>query len=272
MDDAPPETTTAHVKLETMAGAVELEVTVPNALVILDQFLPVARELTEGLVELGVSVAERQGKTVSCRAGCGACCRQLVPIAEVEARRVGRLVEEMPEPRRSLVKARFSEARERLEAAGLLEKLEKVDEWVEGDSRRLGIDYFREGIACPFLENESCSIHPDRPIACREYLVTSPAENCTAPSAETVCCVKLPSSVWNALARFDPPRPGSTAIRWVPLVLARSWAESHPELPQSRPGPELLRELIDRVVGSGTTPSIASESSSSTAELDGLTQ
>jgi Fe-S-cluster containining protein len=34
---------------------------------------------------------------------------------------------------------------------------------------------------CPFLEDESCSIHPDRPLVCREYLVTSPAELCAGP-------------------------------------------------------------------------------------------
>ncbi len=41
--------------------------------------------------------------------------------------------------------------------------------------------YFHLGIACPFLEDESCSIHADRPISCREYLVTSPAVNCADP-------------------------------------------------------------------------------------------
>ena len=40
-----------------------------------------------------------RGVRVSCRAGCGACCRQLVPIAEAEARRIRDLVEAMPEPR-----------------------------------------------------------------------------------------------------------------------------------------------------------------------------
>ncbi|HEY5241787.1 MAG TPA: YkgJ family cysteine cluster protein [Polyangiaceae bacterium] len=30
-----------------------------------------------------------------------------------------------------------------------------------------------ETVSCPFLEEESCSIHPDRPPICREYLVTS---------------------------------------------------------------------------------------------------
>ena len=33
-----------------------------------------------------------------------------------------------------------------------------------------------------------------------------------------------------------------------PLILALEWAEAHPEEPPARPGPELLRELIERIV------------------------
>src|SRR5262249_43913345 len=140
---------------------------------------------------------------ISCRKGCGACCRQAVPITTVEARRLRELVDELPEPRRSEVQARFAEARRRLTEAGLLEKLLYPEQWTEGEARTLGVAYFQQAIACPFLESESCSIYHDRPMACREYLVTSPAENCSRPTAEGVRCLPLPFSVWKAVARLD---------------------------------------------------------------------
>jgi Fe-S-cluster containining protein len=247
----------ARVKLQMEAGDLEMQVELPRDPVALDQLLPLAQGLADGLVTLGVAAEQAEGRSISCRAGCGACCRQIVPIAEVEARRIGRLVDEMPDDRRAAVESRFAKAREQLAISELLETLERRDDWRPGESREVGTRYFRESIACPFLEHESCSIHPDRPIACREYLVTSPAENCAAPTAETVKCVKLPASVWNALARFDAPRGGGSAIRWVPLVLALSWARENTEEPPARPAPELLRELIDRVTRSGQTPAIA---------------
>ena len=51
---------------------------------------------------------------------------------------------------------------------------------------QLSSQYFDLQIACPFLENESCSIHVDRPSICREYHVTSPAERCSRVYQESI--------------------------------------------------------------------------------------
>jgi Fe-S-cluster containining protein len=80
------------------------------------------------------------------------------------------------------------------------------------------MEYFSKGIPCPFLEDESCSIHENRPLICRQYLVTSPASHCRKPSAETISRVPLAADVLRALIRIeaqDQDRP-----RFVPLVLA----------------------------------------------------
>jgi Fe-S-cluster containining protein len=216
--------------------------------------LPLVQSFANAVVGVATEAAEEQGRQISCRKGCGACCRQLVPIAEVEARNLAAVVEAMPEPRRSQVRARFTEARRRLTETGMLETLLRREEWQEGEGRSIGSAYFRQGIPCPFLEDESCSIHPDRPIACREYLVTSPAENCANPSAETVDCVKLPMRLWTALARFDAVGPEERFIRWVPLVLAPEWAAAHPEEPAPQPGPDLLRRFFDHLTSHKRAP------------------
>src|SRR5262249_6005033 len=83
------------------------------------QLLPVSRRFDEAVVGLGGRAAEAKGKKVSCKAGCGACCRQLVPISGSEARHLRNMVNRLPEPRRAEVRARFAEARRRPEAAGV---------------------------------------------------------------------------------------------------------------------------------------------------------
>jgi Fe-S-cluster containining protein len=239
---------TARIGLQLPAGRIDLEVTAPDGDVAVDRVLPLARALADRVMELTVLDAESQGRSISCRAGCGACCRQLVPIGAAEARGFAELVDSMPGPRRAQLRRRFDEALGRLDEAGVLADLHRRDAWEADDRRRVGLAYFDAGVACPFLEAESCSIHPDRPIACREYLVSSPAENCSHPTPEGIDAVKPPTSVWTAAARLEPPAPGARSIRWTPLVLALHRAEAEAE-PLPRPARTLVAELFGNISG-----------------------
>lgn len=234
----------ARIALRLPAGGVELEVEAPDADVPVDRVLPLARALADKVVELTVLDVEEHGRSISCRAGCGACCRQLVPIGTPEAHRIAALVEAMPEPRRDEVRRRFAEAVRRLDASGQLADLEARDDWSQDDRRRVGMAYFELGGACPFLEDESCSIHPERPLACREYLVTSPAENCAHPTPEGIAMVAMPCSPWTAAARLEPSLPGARSIPWTPLTLALEYATAHPEGPAVRPARAIVEELF----------------------------
>lgn len=242
---------TATVALTSPDWELRTTMTVPAGPMPLIQLLPLAQSFADAVVDSAAKVAEGQGQRISCKKGCGACCRQLVAIAEVEARHIGNLVNELPEPRRTEIRARFAEARRRLDEMGLLDRLLHPEGWGAGEVGPLGLGYFHLGIPCPFLEDESCSIHRDRPIACREFLVTSPAENCARPTADNVQRVPLPLRVWTALARFDEVEPSPRITRWVPLILAPEWAEAHPDEPPARPGPTLLRELFDHLTKTG---------------------
>ncbi len=226
---------------------VRMELTLPSAPTRLESLLPVFQRVADSLVGLAAERAEAGGRTISCARGCGACCRQIVPITEAEARRVARLVEELPEPRRTEVRARFERARERLGEAGLLPRLRSPDAFEKEEFSPFGLAYFHLGIPCPFLEEESCSIYADRPISCREYLVTSPAACCADPKPETVERVELAATVWTALARAGATRPLSRFIPWVPLVLAPEWAAEHPEEIDPRPPEELIRGVFEEM-------------------------
>jgi Fe-S-cluster containining protein len=231
---------TLTIGIEIFGERVTDDYEVPAGRVRPRRLLPVVRALAETVVDRSIRRAESEGRTISCRAGCGACCRQLVPISRTEAHGIRELVESLPEPRRADVEARFSDARRRLEQVGLLERL--LDPPSDEEGRfALATDYFAAGIPCPFLEDESCSIHPERPVVCREYLVTSPAEHCAEPSPETVAPVHVSSAVSERIHRMEAPSPDA---RWVPLALAPAWSAEHPEEPASRTAPELLGALL----------------------------
>ncbi len=233
-----------RVGLKVWGDEVEMEMSLPAAPARLDSLLPVFQKVADGLVDLAVERAAGEGRTVSCRKGCGACCRQLVPISEAEARRIGRLVEEMPEPRRQEIRDRFAKARERLAAADLLSKLENRQAFADAEVAPFGLEYFHLGVACPFLEEESCSIHPDRPISCREYLVTSPAVNCADPKPGIIDQVEMPAKVWTALARAGATGSPDRFLPWVPLILAPEWAAAHPDASEPRPVEEVFQGVF----------------------------
>ena len=249
MRDASPSTITATAELAVAGRKLAVRLTVPTRPTRPRELLPLYRALAESFVAAGVANARDEGRTVSCRKGCGACCRQLVPISELEARRIAEVVEEMPEPRRSEVRTRFAAARERLDELGLLELLEHPSRIAPTEARTFGLRYFNAAVACPFLEDESCSIYEERPIACREYLVTSPAENCARPTLETIDCVDVPAKVSRAI-RWLTADAAAPHASWVPLILAPAWAAAHPdEIEIERSGPDLVRELFGRLSG-----------------------
>ncbi|HEY2414744.1 MAG TPA: YkgJ family cysteine cluster protein [Pirellulaceae bacterium] len=214
--------------------------------------LPVARQLSEQLTAIGIETAARDGRQVSCRAGCGACCRQLVAISLPEAMALADVVAAMPPERQVVVRRRFAEALDRLEANGLLEpKQPDRDRYLTQPTAAgrsvaapLAQRYFRQGIACPFLEEESCSIYADRPLVCREYLVTSPAEDCDRLFETPVERVELPVRVGNVMVQLAH-RVGGAPCETIPLVLALEFAEAHrDEFKELHRGLDLVAELV----------------------------
>ncbi|MBW3622747.1 MAG: YkgJ family cysteine cluster protein, partial [Armatimonadetes bacterium] len=191
-EDTSPEIVTAHIEFSVAGKRMQAEIGVPAGPTHPTELLPLFRSLADLVVNAGEEAANAGGERTSCRKGCGACCRQLVPISETEARRIRDLVEELPEPRRSRIRERFAQARRRLEESGFLDQLLAPQSFAPEDVNPFGMEYFRLGIPCPFLEEESCSIHPERPLACREYLVTSPAEHCADPTAEKIRRIPIP--------------------------------------------------------------------------------
>jgi Fe-S-cluster containining protein len=247
-NDRQPENTTIKVELGIAGRKVRLSIPVPSGPTSPYEMLPIFRSLAESFINQAVKDAESRGKRISCTKGCGACCRQLVPISKVEAHRLNDLVKAMPEERRADVMARFAEARRSLEQSGLLERLQHSEEMGRAERIELGIDYFNQRIACPFLEDESCSIHPERPIACREYLVTTPAINCSNPTPETVECIEVVAKVSNAVAALDSGS-ATDPDGWIPLVLALDWAAENPDIALPEPGPDILKKMFENLAG-----------------------
>jgi Fe-S-cluster containining protein len=246
-ENCEPERASYNFELTAAGRTIEASVSLPEADVRMADLLPVLMAFSNALVTLGEDASREVGKPVSCRAGCGACCRQLVPVSEPEARYLAELVQAMPAEQAARVRERFRAALDAL-GADLVDRLRDTEQLKDLEMRRaIGLEYFRASVACPFLENERCSIHERRPLSCREYLVSSPAENCKQPTAETIAMVPVPVKLSEIIYCFGDGL-GKDRTRWVPLVLALEWATAHAKEPQPRwPAPALFERILGAV-------------------------
>ena len=235
-------------RIDAAERSLEASVHLPDGSLRPVELLPIILSLTNAVVSLSEAQAIEEGGTISCRAGCGACCRQLVPVSELEALHLAQVVAAMPQERRERVAARFRDACER--AADTLAPLNDVkDEAGVAELGKVADRYFDLGIPCPFLEDESCGIHPHRPAVCREYLVTSDPIHCARLDPLQIKRIPVPVKVSETLIYFRDGcgTPEPTAM---PLIRALDWAAEHGNDPQpSVPSVELFQNFIKEFVG-----------------------
>lgn len=112
-------------------------------------------------VDSVVHATTHQGEQLDCKAGCSHCCHVRVEALEPEV---------------------FQIAKELKNIAP--EKLEEIIGRLRNHAATInGISVFDHHIACPFLEDELCSIYPIRPAVCRKAH-SFDVESCKSPGSE----------------------------------------------------------------------------------------
>ncbi|TPW13967.1 MAG: hypothetical protein FD129_1168 [bacterium] len=156
-------------------------------------------------------------------------------------------VDEQDPIRRAATIGRFEAIDSALDERAMIEPL--LDMRVGGDPfRSLNVAYFEMKMACPFLIDESCSIHPDRPVACREYSVTSDPRFCANPFEPGIEKVPMPLPLSASLAWMTSELMGEPPIL-VPLPLAPRFARDHGAWRSRRwPGLEIFQHFM-RIAG-----------------------
>lgn len=228
---------------QVLGQLVSIDVTPLPAMARLDEALPVLRALDDQLVAIAVS---KHREPVSCARGCSACCRiQPVPVTPAEAYGLLRLVEELPEPKRGTILARFADREARLASAGLIETyLRGRPAASEEEAKSNASAYLNLRLPCPFLEpDESCGIYAQRPFVCREYCVTSDKQLCDDPLAPQIKTVPVIASM--AKVNLETSAVSAGMNHTIPLTLALAYARDHrEELERTHPGTDLLGRTI----------------------------
>lgn len=252
------------LRMETATGPVRGKIAVPSGPMRLAELVPLAWELTAIQLREATRKLEAESRSIRCGAKCGACCRQLVPLSAPEVFHLGEYVASQPEERRSLWLSGFDRAIRALGESGLRGPLSDPRRNPD-DEMAIAAAYFRLALPCPFLENESCGIHSDRPVACREFNVTSEPELCADPIHNPIERVSLPTPLSDALARLTCELTG-LEIKLIPLTLAPVWAGAHAELDRRTwPGPDLFRRFMALAGGAAEAEGPSGETADASA-------
>lgn len=240
-----------EISLQTPSGEVSTAVGVPTSFVPVTAILPLMRSLGEEVQTLELAQVREAGQTVSCQKGCAACCRMLVPISVPEAFALAQSIDRLAPQERERLLSKIDVAQQQLARAGVLQQLSALaespnpgsDEAIEPLNRA----YYALRMPCPFLDNEVCSIYDDRPAACRELAVTSPATDCQNMTNPTIRPVPVAVRISTALSLLWADLT-ATAPRLIPLPLAIDWAKRHHAEQAGRwAGTELFEKAIDKI-------------------------
>jgi hypothetical protein len=98
------ETITGRAALQIDGTPMSISFTVPKGPCGPEALLPAVQRLANQVTDHAEARANRAGLKISCAKGCGACCRQTVPISPVEARHLAALVNAMPPDRAEKVR------------------------------------------------------------------------------------------------------------------------------------------------------------------------
>jgi Fe-S-cluster containining protein len=254
----------ATLHLRVLGEMQKVSVTVPPTPAGSGDLLASARAITETTVAVAWEKSAAAGKAASCRRGCAACCRQLVAVTAPEARALLKLVEAMPAERQALIRGRFAQTSALAKASGILDPKSPDGAPVvllrgtpDGADRfiDLGMRFFELQRPCGFLENEECGIYDNRPLICREYAVTSPAELCSDLDLVAITMLEPPVRLSDGLADITAVVEQNARVQ-IPLFAALDWA-AMPENAAPEPnvsGVDLLKLLAKWVDSKSAVP------------------
>ena len=194
----------------------------------LADIVPAARKLSTKLVLAVLSKLSKDGKFVPCRKGCSACCNYLIPLSVPEVFRLWQEVLTMPPARgRAIVQSCLEAAKKILN--NMPENLETNDPTktnVQIEASRLSKWYSGLELSCPFLSDGRCTIYQQRPMACREHIVTGSVLLCEAQATDESQVIQMSVSIIECLSRLAAELEQSS-IEVVMLPLALPWVQGN---------------------------------------------
>lgn len=204
---------------------VHLCITVENKQATLADIVPLARAISDRLSNAALDILGENGQCISCQKGCSACCNYLVPLSLSEVFQTKKELAAMPADYCRTILQRSVNSTKKILGTGFT-KLQCSSTSNQYEISKLNEWYAELNISCPFLENGSCGIYEQRPLACREHLVIGNPNICKSKPGYEPEVASAPVSVLEALGQLNAEL-NESIIEAVILPLALTLPEDY---------------------------------------------
>jgi len=214
-----------------------------EATLTLSALLPAARAMADDLVASVQHHLRCDGSDTSCQASCSHCCQgYVIPLAGPEAAALWDSLPALPLASRARTMQRFADAVDTLAAAEPYQPPAGAEPHQRAES--FSSWYAELGIVCPLLAEGLCSIYNERPLVCREHMVTSPPELCCHSRLTGGAKMDLPVSIAETVAQLAAELEGGP-MDCVVLPMTPAWVDHHARQARQR---YPARQLVDTFV------------------------
>ncbi len=218
-----------HYELDFLGKTIQLDIALAKSSAKLSDIVPLARQLSSKFSIMTLEQLRKDGETIGCCKYCSACCKYLVPLSIPEAFRLNDEVMALPEQFRQQFTQSFVDAAEKI-----LGNENKDFDLNESSANQLQVTqiskwYSDLQLSCPLLFDDLCTLYEQRPLACREHIVTDSADLCHIDSAGEPRVAPMPASILDALGQLTAELLDSQTDAVI-LPLAMPWAQDNVEL------------------------------------------
>ncbi len=225
--NCPCEAEIVNFGLDIAGKMVHFRIDVTAKQATLADIVPLARIISTKLAFTVLGGLNKNKRSVPCRKGCLACCGYLIPLSVPEVFRLREELFAMPPDKSSRIlksctiaaKRILDKSCEDLDANELTKdnfaQTDQISEWYSGLK-----------LFCPFLSDGLCTLYEQRPLACREHIVTGSNFSCQLDHRVEPDVVPMPISVLEAIGQLTAELE-NLDIEAVMLPLVFSWAQDN---------------------------------------------
>lgn len=217
---------------------VELEIEIPGEVVYfrigiedkqarLSDIVQLARTISNKLVLTVLDGVSKNGQSITCCKGCSACCSYLIPLSVPEAFRLREELLSLPANKSNqILNSCFDTAERILDNRPPTLSLKNSPKSAQSQTGLISKWYSGLKLACPFLSDGLCMLYEQRPLACREHIVSGSAILCQTSHKGDPNVVPMPVSILEALSQLTAELEQSD-IEAVMLPFAFAWAQDN---------------------------------------------